>query len=245
MFYLSKHKSVLFKIQKYLHNCSVLGVMYMIYFLAVIQLISRYAQYLNSKIDTVSKCTVFNWTLSIIKDKNCWSEISFCVLWPTGWLGALYQTWLSACPIRCGFIFSLMRVWAQLALRSTIRVHRLISSPTTSAFMSGPVSFRKLISFSCLPFCPSVGLPVLPHFCSLHKISPQPNLAHKLLTWTFIDNIKEGEKSSLKYLARLNPLLFPLPIPPSHFFPLPQKLTKRVVVTLAHPCTASKRVVAS
>lgn len=94
-------------------------------------------------------------------------------------------------------------------------------SPTTSVFMSGPVSFRKLmISFSSLPFCPSVGLPVLPHFCSRHKISPQPNLAHKLLTWTFIDNIKEGKKSSLKCLAGLNPLLYPLPHPSFLLLPL-------------------------
>lgn len=140
--------------------------------------------------------------------------------WSAGWLGALSQTWLSACPIRCGFISSLMRVWAQSASKSTIRVHSLWCwyHLSLSLYMSVSVSCSKATSpFSCLPF-----RPICLSFClsaSLFSISFLKknffNQALGLFTWTFIDKFKEKEKvpQSTGLDLILYPSLFPSLIP--------------------------------
>lgn len=136
------------------------------------------------------------------------TTVTFCVARSAGWLAALYRTWLSACPIRCGFISSLMKVWAQLALRSTTKVHRLISSPTNCIYVG-----LCLIQESNDSIFLSFPLPLWPLFF-ISSLKNNLNQALRHLTWTFIDNAKE-EKNSSKYFAWLNTLLLLL----SLYFP--------------------------
>lgn len=119
-----------------------------------------------------------------------------------GWLGALFQTWLSACLIRCGFISSLMRVWARSASRSTIKVHRLKCWYHFQASFSKATSQVVLLSIRR----PVSRLPFL-------ALSKEAFLAG-LWDWSygpFIDTCSKKKKKSIsKYFAWLNPLLFPI-----------------------------------
>ena len=126
--------------------------------------------------------------------------------------------------------------------------------------------YTDLVQISCrsLCLCQFVLLSVCLQLCTVSpSVKTCVNQALWLLTWTFIDNFKGKYLASSPLLS--SPLLSsPLLSPTVRYTPLfysvlhntpllsyallysshPQKLTKRVVVTLVHPCMVTKRVVA-